>query len=98
MTSFPGGTSASGPLWATCVFQCFSIICMDNMDLERSQVKDISKLMVLKFIGLGYKRFDPKRWLVTLCLSGRTGQQGQKGCVEGTCPSTLCSEQRSGFV
>jgi hypothetical protein len=73
MMSFPGGSSASGPLWATCVFQCFSNIPADDVDPERSQLTYGLELMVLESIGLGYGRFDPGALLVTLRLSGRTG-------------------------
>jgi hypothetical protein len=73
MMSFLGGSSTSGPLWVTCVFQCFSNIWPDNIDPEWSQLEFGLELMVLESIGLGYKRFDPRALLVTLHLSGRTG-------------------------
>jgi hypothetical protein len=79
-------------------FNVFPSFGSDNTDPERSQLESGSELMVLESIGLGYKRFDPRALSVTLRLSGRTGQQGQKGCVEGTCPSTLCLEQCLGFI
>jgi hypothetical protein len=67
-------------------FNVFPTFLPDNMDPERSQLKDSVELMVLKSIGLGYKRFDLRVLSVTLRLSGRTGRQGQKGYVGGNLP------------
>lgn len=86
MMSFPDVCSASGPLWVTHVFQCFSNIWPNNMDPERSHLDISSEMMVLEFIGLGKNVFDPGQLLVTLCLSEELGDKVKLGVPRELAP------------